>query len=166
MTNPYRVSPLRLVAALTASLVLGSAPAIFTGEWHRALVGVAVVAAAIAAAWIGYRTGHAAARAERAYQVELARGSDPDPFNGQLRIEHRDEPTYDLTHGAYNPEARTDRDGHAFYSGLDTFELTARLHDLGVPPHIAAAEAGEYVDSDSKQITWHPTITDTTGETR
>lgn len=156
----------RITAAILGALTIGISPAFFTGEWRRALGGAAVIAAVIVGAWIGYRIGHANALAERAFQVEAARGTksnDPDPFAEQLR----DEPTYDLTHGAYNPDTpHTDRDGHAFYSGLDTFELTARLHNLGVPPHIAAAEAGEYVDSDGKQITWHPTATDTTGETR
>lgn len=89
----------RITAAITAALVISASPAIFTGEWNRALGGLCLVAAALLCGLIGYRIGHANAIAERAYQVELARGPDKDPFHEQLRVERRDDPSTTDTTG-------------------------------------------------------------------
>jgi hypothetical protein len=76
-------------------------PAFFNGQWGRLAAGAALAAIGALIAVLFFNLGRASAIAERAYQVELARGTnaDRDPFATQLRVEHRDEPSTTDTTG-------------------------------------------------------------------
>lgn len=93
--------------------------------------------------------------ADHAIDTHVQQRVNPADFAMDL-IPNNHEPTaYDLTVGTNEP-----------IRGLTPDENEARLVELGVPPYIAVAEAGEYVGNDGIEITWTPSTTDTTGETR
>lgn len=79
----------RITFAAAAAFAIASIPAFFNGQWGRLAAGAALAAIGALIAVLFFNLGHAAARAERAFQVEAARGTktnDPDPFAEQLRV--------------------------------------------------------------------------------
>lgn len=71
------------------------------------------------------------------------------------RIEYQPPNAYDLNTGT-NPTEHN----------LTADALEDRLLALGVPGYIAAAQEGEYDTDTGLALTWQPSATDTTGETR
>ena len=146
---------LRITAAVAVGAGISLAAALREGEWDRALGGIAVVAIATAAAWIGYRIGVANAQATQTYREGLG----PKDFAMDLRVDPADL-LYDLTVGFHSWDAPTR------YSGLTASELANKLaeHNVARP---ANAIRGRYTRaSDGLQVTWQPSTTDTTGDDR
>lgn len=91
--------------------------------------------------------------ADSAIDRHVQQRHDPADFAMDLVPTYQPPTAYDLTVGTNEP-----------VRGLTPDETETRLVQLGVPPYIAVAEAGEYVGDDGIEITWTPSTTDTTGD--
>jgi hypothetical protein len=98
--------------------------------------------------------------ANRKVNQILDEADGPDPFAMKLRVEPRDDCTYDLTIGFHWAT------GGQILRNLTRTQLLAKLAEHAVPADIATAEIGKTTQHGGLQLSWRPSTTDTTGETR
>lgn len=150
------------IAALAVAFVLGNVPAVLSGEWMKVVGATIVLALMAGAARVGYHLGRASNQVVQAVREEV------DEHRERAEVAPDRPQTYDLTVGwltVGDPEA-TSASG-TVHRSLTAFELDARLAEHGINRRADAIRGRHTLSRPAGlQVTWTPSTTDTTGETR